>query len=304
MPNYQPKGVEWMREIGRLGGLASGARRLDSVDPGKRRIIAMRAARARWGKTKLSEAEEAAYLQARQEGFEDSAGWRRRNRPRPRVERALSIDSKLHEPPDSQAPAVAAVEMASVAVEDRSSTDFIGSLCGRQELKAALALCDSPKARRLLECLCTPKYRSWKAGTIARRCGMTAAEIAGIWRDYKYFTAMIAFIGAIPDVARDVAEDAKSTRVCCPRCDGAGVMLVGRDQKTEVECVQCEGAGTVRKFGNSDARKLIFEAVGITAKREVRLYQHVVQTDDGPSIIERIERAEGSLSIDAESHET
>lgn len=44
----------YMRLIGRKGGLASGARRLENLTPKQRTAIARKAARARWGAKKAT----------------------------------------------------------------------------------------------------------------------------------------------------------------------------------------------------------------------------------------------------------
>ena len=80
MPNYELKGAEWMREIARLGGKASGARRLQSVDALTRRTVAMRAARARWGKPAWTNAEEEAWCDGWKAGVRSAIRWPRRNR--------------------------------------------------------------------------------------------------------------------------------------------------------------------------------------------------------------------------------
>jgi hypothetical protein len=62
MANYNSKGIDYMREIGREGGAVSAFNR--SKRPhAERTLIGIKAARARWGKPKWSEAEEKAYLQ-------------------------------------------------------------------------------------------------------------------------------------------------------------------------------------------------------------------------------------------------
>lgn len=82
MANYKPKGVERMREIGRRGGLVSGSRRLDNMDVMRRCLIAVNAARARWGRPKWSDAEESAFLQGWVAGVEYTVGWPRLYRKR------------------------------------------------------------------------------------------------------------------------------------------------------------------------------------------------------------------------------
>jgi hypothetical protein len=48
LPPAPPAYREYMRQIGRKGGRASGARRLENLTPKQRSAIARTAARARW----------------------------------------------------------------------------------------------------------------------------------------------------------------------------------------------------------------------------------------------------------------
>jgi hypothetical protein len=53
-----PKGFsDYMKALGRKGGLASKAGRLEKLTPAKRRAIARKAAKARWAKRKAEAAE-------------------------------------------------------------------------------------------------------------------------------------------------------------------------------------------------------------------------------------------------------
>src|SRR5690348_8859451 len=72
MANHSAKGVEYMREIGRIGGKISGSRRM-SMDITRRKLIAIHAARCRWGLQKLSREEEIAWLEGWARGVEYGA---------------------------------------------------------------------------------------------------------------------------------------------------------------------------------------------------------------------------------------
>jgi hypothetical protein len=62
MANRNPKGVEYMREIGRRGGQISGSRRLNMYIT-RRKLIAVHAARCRWGLQKYTPEQEIAWLE-------------------------------------------------------------------------------------------------------------------------------------------------------------------------------------------------------------------------------------------------
>ena len=88
MANFKPKGVERMREIGKLGGTASARLREKRFRATERRLLATIAARARWGKLKWSPAEEAAWREGYYAAFAQWTGW-----PRDRKAKRIFLQS-------------------------------------------------------------------------------------------------------------------------------------------------------------------------------------------------------------------
>ena len=160
---------------------------------------------------------------------------------------------------------------------DKLSNAFIESLGSNSEFQTALALSDSPRAQDLLHDILTPKYRTWTVTALARKHGFSPATMFDLWRGYNTAKGMLTIASGIPEVSKGVVEDAKSIDICCPRCDGWGE--IERTSKTEdsegkpvtsvekIPCPQCKSAGSVRKPGDSDSRKLMFEAVGFIKKQ-------------------------------------
>jgi hypothetical protein len=268
-----------MREIGRLGGVASGRCRLDRIDAGTRRVIAIKAARARWSKGMETREKEAAYLEARQEGYEDAAGWRRRTRG---GSKAL----------------VAAAEGSQPA-----GCDPFETIADRDELARALDFSDDPRARRFLECLGSPKFRRWMIGTIARHCDLTILELMAMRRNYYQSVAMDHAVSKLPEVVEDMMADARSRREACGCCRGSGSIAIAEESKP---CPECQGTGTVRKPGDSDARKMALEAVGWIGKGRVLVNQAVVQNNfrTGAEFAQEMDQLEKRIALEQRSKES
>jgi DnaJ-class molecular chaperone len=69
----------------------------------------------------------------------------------------------------------------------------------------------------------------------------------------------------MPKVLEDTAIDAKSRFDVCRTCRGTGEIIDGK-KDTYVKCWKCSGKGKIRKPGDTDARKLVFESAGLTNK--------------------------------------
>lgn len=88
MANYASKGVDRMREIGKIGGRASARLREKHFSGAERRLLATIAARARWGKLKWTPAEEAAWREGYYAAFAQHLGW-----PRDRKAKSIFMNS-------------------------------------------------------------------------------------------------------------------------------------------------------------------------------------------------------------------
>ena len=68
----------------------------------------------------------------------------------------------------------------------------------------------------------------------------------------------------LPQIVKELATDAKSSRAACKRCDGEGKLGVGESE--EKSCPQCEGTGQVRVPGDPQARRLFLQLTGLIGK--------------------------------------
>jgi hypothetical protein len=304
MPNPNPKGAEWMREIASLGGKASARRKYDSLDAATRCLNAQRAARARWNKAKLNPAEETAFLEGWKAGMEHGTGWRTRPN-RSKLNTNLECTSRADEINEVSGTEIAVSGDAdSPALGDLDSTDAAFPI-DREDLKAALGDSESPKYQKFLSALSGTRYRSWNIGTLARKFSITPNELTTIWRDHNLAKGMATIIAGIPRIAADVVEDARSIRAVCPQCDGWRFVQVPEHLQKKfsakvVDCPNCEGTGMVRKPGSDVDRQRMWEAAGWARKASgvgVQVNVNAGQFPGVESVIEELERARGNSNL-------
>lgn len=136
---------------------------------------------------------------------------------------------------------------------------------GRDHITVALQqLHGNAKVEKLVALLVDPTFRDCTLANLVGRAEMTLSELQRAFRSVKLDEALIRLYKHFPDVAEDVAKDARSTRVACPRCDGSKVVGVGKKQRA---CPRCKGKGEIRAIGDEASRKLLFETAGLTGRR-------------------------------------
>lgn len=146
---------------------------------------------------------------------------------------------------------------------DRIQSDFLDGLGTPTEIKQALVRSTNTKAMRMLELLVDPRSARVPMARLAKMAGLDTLDLLQIIRDHHLAEGMQVYLKGYQDVARDIVEDAKSQMVVCARCDGSGEIT-----KKEVtkRCPSCKGTGEIRKPGDSDARKLMHESMGVVKK--------------------------------------
>jgi len=287
MPNHEKKGAEWMRHIGSLGGKASGIRRSEKVPTAKRHLIAVKGARARWGKPKWSEAEEAAWLGVWQVQLAAGLGL-------PKAER-LSVARKRHAPDicedarsNEPGPTRQSVPLDSIGetpVEHRPvyNNPFIETIAQDPEFSTTIAeFHDKPKVQNFLIALGSLKYQNWSITRIAARFGLGASDLAEMWRDSQLQEAFFRIVSRMPDLAEKVMDDALGAKEACPRCDGLKNIEVPEkfreffNGEAIAVCPNCDGMGTIQQPGSAGHVRLIWDALGWSrgAIRPDRVAEH------------------------------
>lgn len=155
------------------------------------------------------------------------------------------------------------------------------STVGRESLMTALEDVPDQRIQTLLMMMTDPSYAVCTLPVLVKKCGLTYRDVVDHFRRYKLDEGLMKFYEHVPQVMDDVGEDAKSVTKRCFRCDGEKVITVRRRQKT---CPECDGKGTVRLKGDIDARKLVFESIGLTGKRGPLIAQQFNTLDAGDSL--------------------
>src|SRR5215472_13271022 len=147
----------------------------------------------------------------------------------------------------------------------------------REEWLAALDASDNPQVNAIARCMVDPSMSKFSLPTIARRCGVQYTQLLKLITQHRLDQGLLAMSAHVPQVLEDVAVDAKSQMVPCPACEGKGQRVVATvtttidKKKVEEEhlsaCYACEGTGKLRKAGDSDARKLMFDTLKLTGQK-------------------------------------
>ncbi len=155
-------------------------------------------------------------------------------------------------------------KMASQPSEDLPMRRFIENV-PEDEFSAALDASGDPKFQNFLLARCDPAYRQVGFAALCRKFNISLQDVDDLWRSHQLHRGMIRMMNQVPVILEDVAEDAKSRTVVCPRCDGLLTLI--NDKGDVRPCPVCKETGMVRQTGDKAARELVFESIGLTGKR-------------------------------------
>jgi hypothetical protein len=140
--------------------------------------------------------------------------------------------------------------------------------------KLQLFMSENDKYKYFLEDLYNPEYARYTFATICRKWHVTLHELQSIYTDGMRHMALLNAATSTPDIMADVAEDALSKLVVCPRCDGIkSISEPVRNDEGKIisesvrECPQCKGVGEVRQKGDDHSRDLVFESMKLTGQK-------------------------------------
>jgi hypothetical protein len=152
----------------------------------------------------------------------------------------------------------------------------------RDELTDILDGVADQRLQMFLGMMHDPAHSNKSLAKIARECNVTFVELAEIIRKNRVAEGMIRMTAHVPAIMQGVAEDALPGDEVCGKCEGVGTVIreqlldvqvaEGEQprkelQKIPVKCVYCKGEGRIKKSGDPGARKLVFEAIGLTGKQ-------------------------------------
>lgn len=192
----------------------------------------------------------------------------------------------------------------------------------RDEFADILRSAPDERAKRLLAMVTNPKYIKWSLARMAMECGLSYAEVTMIIRAHHLGEGMLRMSAHAPKVMEDVAIDSMSREVTCAACkshmeDGVASVPVTEsvyDTQTKRQvvqqlqdaeghlrwerCLTCDGLGTLRKVGDADARKLMFDTLKLTGQRGPLV---AIQNNNGgaPSMEDTVAGARDVLDVPA-----
>lgn len=128
------------------------------------------------------------------------------------------------------------------------------------------------RVEALVARLLDPEYRDVALGTLCERVGLSLHQLMDFYRKTKMDEGVMRVHKHVPDILEDTAKDALRSEESCWKCQGEGELLTASDdeddeEQTKSPCPECKGKGSIVVPGNTDARKLIFETIGLTGKR-------------------------------------
>lgn len=150
-----------------------------------------------------------------------------------------------------------------------------------QVVQQALAESKDPRFAEFLERIMMPRYKRISLQTIAKACNIGLAEFSNWWQKQSTHQAIAIVQNAAPQIAADMAQDARSIDAVCERCDGMTWISAPHGLPSETpgyrpitvdgeprwirDCPVCTG-GRVRKPGDAHARDRVLEMGGLLKK--------------------------------------
>ena len=158
---------------------------------------------------------------------------------------------------------------------DNLQDEALTKLCSGPEIQSAMLRSRNPKMRELLAGLVSPRNASKSIARIARDNDVHFMDVMDMLRADAMERGTGAIVTAWPDLAADIVQDSKTQTGNCAECNGTGKIqlpaLTGKKSSIRA-CRRCKGTGEITIPGNTEARKLALQAIG------------VIKSGSGPSI--------------------
>ena len=163
--------------------------------------------------------------------------------------------------------------------------EFRGFFDQIEDKEAFLQACESSDNERLhiyAQLRREPRYKAYLDVTLCKDAGVTLKNVLECYTGHQKTLAMARMAERMPQVACDIAQDAETRRMPCPKCHGVGKISV---EGEELSCEACWGTGEKRESGDPKAREQMLEALEITGKK-------------GPLVAQQF-NIDGGFSVDA-----
>lgn len=141
-------------------------------------------------------------------------------------------------------------------------------------------LMEDPELEAFARALRDPEYQDQSFMVMCRRFAVPLSRLQALYTEGMRHLGLLRMSTELPQVMADVAEDAKSRDIPCPRCDGK---MIIKTQEGDSACHVCKATGTVRVPGDKHARDLVFESMKLTnqAGPLLAIQQNFRSQDDG-----------------------
>ena len=124
-------------------------------------------------------------------------------------------------------------------------------------------LSEHDKYAPFLAALHSKEYATHSFAKIMEKFNISLHELNVLYQDGSRNIGLFSMSNHLPKIMEDVAIDAESKMVSCPRCDGDGA-VIGSDDALKV-CPECRGAKEIRQIGDKHARDVVFETMKLTS---------------------------------------
>lgn len=161
----------------------------------------------------------------------------------------------------------------------------------RAEMAYIMECAGDERAQRLMKTMLDPRYRKRTLPWMARECGLSYMDVVLLIKNHHIGDGTVRMSRYVPQAMEDIAVDSLSKEVTCGNCKGVKVNDVAVVPVTEIvedeksqravvmqklddagapmweKCLVCDGTGTLRKVGDTDARRIMFETLGLTGRK-------------------------------------
>lgn len=188
----------------------------------------------------------------------------------------------------------------------------------REEWLQALETSGDERAQHLMMRMMDPAFAKHSLPKLARDVGLTYPQVFKLITQHRLDQGLLRMSAHVPQVLEDVAVDAQSTMVPCPGCQGSGVLhdrVMDTDDSgqpiidpttkkplmktVESKCWSCDGVGKLRKIGDADSRKLMFDTLQLTGRKGPLIAQQFVNAG-GQTVEDTLDQASQVLDVKAE----
>lgn len=181
------------------------------------------------------------------------------------------------------------------AQHDILAIEKLEKILPREELVTVLEVQGDEKFEHLLNLMFDPLYRKHKLPALCRRAGLQFGDLIDAFRKAKCDEGIINMARHVPEVLEDVAIDAKSKQVPCEVCKATGISQTSMEGLPE-NCKRCDGKGEYRVPGDASARKLVFDAMGLTGKSGPLIDMRSINVTGAEDVEESLKAAKALLS--------